>query len=254
MISILGADGKSYGPVGVEQIRRWLAEGRASLQTLAQRRGEDTWRPLSEFHEFNPALPPPLPVEAPPLPGQDEGLEEAESDDSEAYEVEAAPPASRFSRFVASLLDTTLSLFFGLPGLFLLTMGILQDPKPLEELLQSGFAGQENAISIMMMGMLIPTVAQIWMLTMRGQTVGKWLLGIRIVLVETEEKAGFLRAVVLRGFVPGMIGSIPYVGAAFTLLNILFILRPDRRCLHDHIAGTKVIKVEEEQKPEQAKR
>jgi hypothetical protein len=34
---------------------------------------------------------------------------------------------------------------------------------------------------------------------------------------------------------------MPYVGPFFGLANILFILRADRRCIHDHFADTKVV-------------
>ena len=43
MFKIIGADGKQYGPVSVEQIRQWLAEGRAKPETLAQAEGSADW-------------------------------------------------------------------------------------------------------------------------------------------------------------------------------------------------------------------
>lgn len=63
MFTIIGGDGKEYGPVTVEQVRLWLAAGRANLATRARRTGEDAWRPLDEFPEFSPGVshePPPL--------------------------------------------------------------------------------------------------------------------------------------------------------------------------------------------------
>ena len=33
MYKIIGADGKEYGPITSEQLRQWMAEGRANLQT-----------------------------------------------------------------------------------------------------------------------------------------------------------------------------------------------------------------------------
>jgi len=38
-----------------------------------------------------------------------------------------------------------------------------------------------------------------------------------------------------------IVGLIPGVGIALTILDALFIFRDDRRCIHDLIAGTKVI-------------
>jgi len=56
MYKIIGADGKEYGPVGADQIRQWIAEGRANAQTKIQAEGSTEWRLLSEFPEFADAL------------------------------------------------------------------------------------------------------------------------------------------------------------------------------------------------------
>ena len=56
MYKIIGGDQKEYGPVSAEQMRQWIAEGRAGAQTKAQAEGSADWRPLSAFPEFNDAL------------------------------------------------------------------------------------------------------------------------------------------------------------------------------------------------------
>ena len=246
MISIMGADGKSYGPVNAEQIQRWLAEGRASLQTQAQRQGEVTWLPLSEFPEFNPSLPPPIPSRAmPPLPSRVSSRDRSEETDADESAIPEGLLASRLHRLVASVIDTALSLFFALPGLFMLTTGILKDPTPLEQLMQNGFPGHESSMSIIMVGMAMPAIVQIFLLGFRGQTIGKLLLQMRIVLADDDTKAGFMRAVIMRGMIPALISTLPFIGFAFTLFNVAFIFRADRRCIHDHIAGTKVVRIDE---------
>jgi TM2 domain-containing membrane protein YozV len=66
MYKIIGTDGKQYGPVNAEQIRRWLAENRVHAQSLVQTEGAPDWKPLNSFPEFAPDLrsvPPPI---APP--------------------------------------------------------------------------------------------------------------------------------------------------------------------------------------------
>jgi hypothetical protein len=52
MYRIIGADGKEYGPIPVEQLRQWLAEGRANAQTKVRAEGSTEWRMLSELPEF----------------------------------------------------------------------------------------------------------------------------------------------------------------------------------------------------------
>ena len=63
MYKLIGTDGRLYGPVTAEQLRHWIAEGRATAQTLVQPAGNPDWKPLAEFPEL---LPPPL-VNNPPL-------------------------------------------------------------------------------------------------------------------------------------------------------------------------------------------
>jgi uncharacterized RDD family membrane protein YckC len=92
-------------------------------------------------------------------------------------------------------------------------------------------------------GGVVVFIVQVWMLSTRGQTIGKRLLGVRIVGHVDEANPGFLRAVALRAVVPGLIGMIPGVGFVFSLIDVCFIFREDRRCVHDFIAGTKVIEV-----------
>jgi TM2 domain-containing membrane protein YozV len=62
MYKIIGADGRQYGPVGVEQIRVWLAQNRVNAHTLAQSEGSMEWKPLISFpelaFEFKVAPPP----------------------------------------------------------------------------------------------------------------------------------------------------------------------------------------------------
>jgi hypothetical protein len=52
MYRIIGADGRQYGPISADQIRRWIAEGRANAQTQTLAEGAAEWKPLGAFPEF----------------------------------------------------------------------------------------------------------------------------------------------------------------------------------------------------------
>ena len=56
MYRIIGIDGRQYGPIAADQLREWIAAGRANGQTLTQTDGSTDWKPLSEFPEFAAAL------------------------------------------------------------------------------------------------------------------------------------------------------------------------------------------------------
>lgn len=83
-------------------------------------------------------------------------------------------------------------------------------------------------------------VYQLWLLHRSGQTLGKKLLGIKIVRSDGS-RAGLGRIIGLRYLVPTLIGMIPYVGWLFSIIDPLFIFAEDRRCLHDRIADTIVV-------------
>lgn len=81
-----------------------------------------------------------------------------------------------------------------------------------------------------------------WVLISRtGQSLGKKWTGIRIERVDGT-RVDFGSGVFMRNWLPKLIGAVPYLGAIFHLLDCLFIFRDDRRCIHDHIAGTRVVR------------
>jgi len=81
-----------------------------------------------------------------------------------------------------------------------------------------------------------------WLLISRtGQSLGKKWTGIRIERIDGS-RVDFGSGVFLRNWLPKLIGAVPYLGAIFHMIDCLFIFRDDRRCIHDHIAGTRVVR------------
>lgn len=52
MYFLIGADAREYGPFTAEQIRDWVAQGRANVHSRIRRDGETSWQPLRDFAEF----------------------------------------------------------------------------------------------------------------------------------------------------------------------------------------------------------
>jgi hypothetical protein len=52
MYKIIGADGNEYGPISADQLRQWIAEGRANAQTKVQPEGSTEWKTLGTLAEF----------------------------------------------------------------------------------------------------------------------------------------------------------------------------------------------------------
>lgn len=139
--------------------------------------------------------------------------------------------ADRGTRLVAVLLDGLVAL----PGGLIMGIGMI------------GMRGGKEPGAGMGIGMGIAglyfialAIYQIYLLATRGQTLGKRWMKVKIVKVDGSSP-GFVGAVLLRAFVNGIICAVPYLGSIYALVDILFIFREDRRCIHDLIAGTRVV-------------
>ena len=77
-----------------------------------------------------------------------------------------------------------------------------------------------------------------WLVSRRGQSPGKYLLGLRIISSEGDE-VGFVRGVGQRVWLMGLLGGV--LAGVPLVLDPLFVFRADRLCLHDRLAKTKVI-------------
>ncbi len=75
------------------------------------------------------------------------------------------------------------------------------------------------------------------LLAQEGQSLGKRWMGLRVVGADGTHP-GVVPMVVVRTLVPLAAGSC---SGLFVALDALFIFGADRRCLHDRMAGTKVI-------------
>jgi uncharacterized RDD family membrane protein YckC len=75
-----------------------------------------------------------------------------------------------------------------------------------------------------------------------GQTLGKKAVGIRIVNVSDGQQTPFATILTRRLAPQFLTPLIPVVGPVLSLVDAVVIFRKDQRCVHDLIAGTKVIR------------
>ena len=80
-----------------------------------------------------------------------------------------------------------------------------------------------------------------YLLLTKGQTLGKLALGIRIVDAASNGAATAVKLLGLRYVLVMLVAVIPIIGGLLGVVDFLFIFREDRRCVHDLIAGTKVV-------------
>ena len=243
MFTILGADGKEYGPVTAGKLHEWIAGGRANLQTKARRADETEWKTLGDYPEMSQfgrnssSVPPIAFVATAPFIA-------TSADDAATPAAESAP---LLMRFLAALIDGTLKTLCYLPISLALFHAMMEQAQTGTQLSFVEMARMTTAVVDAKVGEAFPfftllLLVQLFLLTRRGQSVGKLLLHLRIVRAPDNSPVGFLRAFLLRGSVPFLIEQIPLLGFAFWVVDSCFIFRHDRRCLHDLLAGTKVIR------------
>jgi len=136
--------------------------------------------------------------------------------------------ATHSARLGAALLDGLVALAATAPGLILMLATSKEGELPV-----LGYI-------LMAIGLLASTFYQWYLTTQRGQTIGKKQLNIKIVPLDGAPLS-FLNGVVLRSWLMGLLENMPMVGGIIFLVNILMIFGSERRCMHDHLAGTRVI-------------
>jgi uncharacterized RDD family membrane protein YckC len=102
-------------------------------------------------------------------------------------------------------------------------------------------AGMVALFGMQLLGLLLFAIVNGYLLMTRGQTVGKMLLGMRIVRPDGSA-ASPGRIIGLRYAVGWLLSAVPVVGMVYALVDGLLIFRADRRCVHDLIADTIVVK------------
>src|SRR4051812_45317784 len=115
MFTIIGGDGKEYGPATLEQIRSWIVSGRANLDTKAKALGSDEWRRLGDYLEFSsPDAPPPI---NPPVAAFT----------SAAAPIPGAQPAGRGARIGGALFNAFLYFLCMMPGSMMMSTRLMKE-------------------------------------------------------------------------------------------------------------------------------
>ena len=86
---------------------------------------------------------------------------------------------------------------------------------------------------------------QVYLLIKSGQTIGKKILKIRISQFHNpNEPVSFFKIIILRFVINDLVYLIPIIGLIYLALDHGLALFKPRRCIHDYLAGTVVIKVD----------
>ena len=143
--------------------------------------------------------------------------------------------AERGTRFGGAMLD---GLVFGVmvyAPLFL--MPFMRDPEAAEDLSAGSEMMTAVGAGLAFVGFIIWLVLTVRYMKRNGQSIGKKLVNIKVVRTDGAP-ISFARLFWLRTFVNAAFSIIPL----YSIIDVLFIFGEARRCLHDRIADTIVVK------------
>jgi hypothetical protein len=137
--------------------------------------------------------------------------------------------ASRWKRLASAIIDTLVLFTIPINLGHFLTVGIRGKAGPIHT----------NPFGIGAVGLML--LMHSILVSVRGQSIGKLLLGMQIRRTDDDKLPGFFHGIVVRAFLPSVAIWVPCFGSLFVLANPLFIFGEYKQCLHDWIAGTKVL-------------
>ncbi len=139
--------------------------------------------------------------------------------------------ASRVDRFLGALIDVLVIIVPILVIIFALG-------KLAPELVNSTVGG----VILGLLGLVIMIAIQFHFWKTRSQSIGKIVMKTQI--VDLQGKPADISTIILKRVIPlGVCGMIPFIGKVVSIVNGLAIFRAEHNCLHDDIAGTRVIKL-----------
>lgn len=176
-------------------------------------------------------------------PSGSETSAETSAETDEAAATPVMEPATRGSRAIAMLIDSvSVAVLVAWP----LVQGV--GMTGWHGLRQGDATTLDNvAASVMqaLFGFILWAGLNIHFVRQTGQSIGKKMMGIKVVRSDGS-KAGAGRIVWLRngiGMGIALMGAVvPWIGGLYSLVDALMIFSESRRCLHDRLADTIVIK------------
>jgi uncharacterized RDD family membrane protein YckC len=214
----VGKNGQQLGPFGEEQVKARVAAGEFNTADLIWCEGMAAWEPIGTVFN-NPYLPSAVLGTSPLLAA-----------------TQSQRLAGRGARLVAVLLNQLITLVAMSPGIVVLLTGMNASGE-LDTLSGTQIAGM-GLSGVLLLGLM---GYQLMLYLKTGQTLGKKLMGVRVVRFTDGGDPGFGGLIGMREILMAVIGMVPLLGPIFSLVDICFIFREDQRCIHDLIANTKVV-------------
>ena len=247
----LARNNQQAGPYTLEQVNQMLASQQILLTDLAWHEGMTEWKALGELTQGKLVYQP-IGYSAPVI--------NTNSTPNETIRQIRVEPkihelASIQSRALAKIIDLLLWLPIAAIPSFFFNESQYKQLFELQKQMQSAEVASTKAAELqhqlftlipieawhsMLVYVVIMLAIQAFLLTKFGQSIGKKIVGIKIVDAESNGKVNLTRIFLLRSIV-FIILNLLFMPIS-TIIDYAFALGQKRQALHDKIARTKVIK------------
>lgn len=139
--------------------------------------------------------------------------------------------ASRWKRFFGALIDGLISM--AIIGPMLYFSGAWAN------MMETGALDLVGTLTWFIIGEVVFLAVQGYLLFNRQQTIGKWLLNMKIIGMEKDDVPAS-KLYGMRYLLMHVLSQIPVLNLVM-IVDPLLIFRKNKRCLHDQLAGTQVI-------------
>lgn len=247
----LARNNQQAGPYTLEQVNQMLASQQILLTDLAWHEGMTEWKALGELTQGKLVYQP-IGYSAPVInthSSPNETIRQIRVE-PKIHELASIP-----SRALAKIIDLLLWLPIAAIPSFFFNESQYKQLFELQKQMQSAEVASTKAAELqhqlftlipieawhsMLVYVVIMLAIQAFLLTKYGQSIGKKIVGIKIVDAESNGKVNLTRIFLLRSIV-FIILNLLFMPIS-TIIDYAFALGQKRQALHDKIARTKVIK------------
>lgn len=264
----LARNNQQAGPYSLDQLNAMLASGEVQLTDLMWHEGMENWQQVGQMTRqqlfYSPTSgqkPTSVNLKKPTESHQPSWIRKRQATEYHEFDISQAQKqldlATIPSRILAQFINFGLFILAVMP----IYIHIYNSPKLMQfvEMMKSNQLNNQQMIEILssipshiiilndllVLGLLI---SQLLLLVRRGQSIGKMIMGIRILDINSNAIPTITNLILLRTILPMVIFSFKFLGQFFLALDVItMILDKKRQSLHDKIAKTYVVRADDTQ-------
>lgn len=264
----LARNNQQAGPYSLDQLNAMLASGEVQLTDLMWHEGMENWQQVGQMTRqqlfYSPTSgqkPTSVNLKKPTESHQPSWIRKRQATEYHEFDISQTQKqldlATIPSRILAQFINFGLFILAVMP----IYIHIYNSPKLMQfvEMMKNNQLNNQQMIEILssipshiiilsdllVLGLLI---SQLLLLVRRGQSIGKMIMGIRILDINSNAIPTITNLILLRTILPMVIFSFKFLGQFFLALDVItMILDKKRQSLHDKIAKTYVVRADDTQ-------